>query len=51
MTLGRALRSAKEKPPSGPRTADFRAEVGGLDVGRVRLETDYALFDFAVLAI
>ena len=51
LTLGRVLQIRKRKPPSGPRTADFRAEVGGLDVGRVRLETDYALFDFAVLAI
>src|SRR5712672_3812333 len=35
-------RSAKEKPPSRPRTADFRAEVGGLDVGHIiRVETEY----------
>ena len=34
-------RSAKEKPPSRPRTADFRVEVGGLDVGHIRVETDY----------
>ena len=32
---------AKEKPPSRPRTADFRAEVGELDVGHIRVETDY----------
>jgi hypothetical protein len=38
-------------PPSGPRTADFPAEVGVLDVGRVRREADDAMFDFSVLAI
>ena len=42
---------AKEKPPSGPRTADFRAEVGEPDAGKVQLETDHAMFDFAVLEI
>ena len=42
---------AKEKPPSGPRTADFRAERRVFDVWRVRVETDHAMFDFAVLAI
>jgi hypothetical protein len=27
-------RYAKERPPSRPRTADFRAEVGGVDGGQ-----------------